>query len=134
MKNSAELVEAFILLRSQGLSLSQISEKINVSKPTLIKWCKSYELEIHNEKSLIVEELRESFRASRRNHLEDLLNLSQRVDKELGARNLSDIPTEKLIKLSINLKEEVDKCSEHKFKTRLSEMEALDVQHFDCFE
>jgi len=47
----------FILLRAQGFKYDEICEKLNVSKPTLIKWNKEFADSIKSAKVKLIEEL-----------------------------------------------------------------------------
>ena len=69
----------FVELRSTGVSLSKISEQINISKPTLIKW--SYELkeDIENASSLEIQRLREVFKATKFDNLKKLFEIRAKV-------------------------------------------------------
>lgn len=41
-----DTIEQFISLRAMGLTYKEITEKISVSRPTLVKWNKEYDYEI----------------------------------------------------------------------------------------
>jgi DNA-binding XRE family transcriptional regulator len=50
-------IKKFIILRSSGLTYNEITEKINVSRPTLVKWNKEYKDEIDNYENYIFADL-----------------------------------------------------------------------------
>jgi len=53
--------ESFVELRAEGLSYSAIAEKLSVSKPTLIAWGKELESQVHNARTLRMDQLFEKF-------------------------------------------------------------------------
>jgi transposase len=57
--------EKFIELRAEGLSFDKIAIKINVSKPTLIKWDKEYSKEISKLKEIRFEKILETYQANK---------------------------------------------------------------------
>jgi|GEM_PF-1868373 len=69
--------QKFISLRAEGISFDEISNRINISKPTLIKWSKEFEDEIRqirknaDERFIFEEKIKRKNRAKRiRNELE----------------------------------------------------------------
>jgi hypothetical protein len=94
----------FIELRAEELSLEKISKEINVSKPTLIKWSREFALDIQNQKSLIIDSLKDELLFSRRKNLESLRSFLLNVEKELMQRDLKDLSTDKLFKVYTELK------------------------------
>lgn len=55
MAANIEKQQKFIELRAEGLSFDEIAKKVNISKPTLIKWSKEFKDKI-DEVSQIIEE------------------------------------------------------------------------------
>jgi transposase len=64
MKNT-DTKEKFIELRAAGLSFDKIAAKINVSKPTLLKWNKELEKEISELKEVRFEKILETYKANK---------------------------------------------------------------------
>ncbi|MBZ0179658.1 MAG: helix-turn-helix domain-containing protein [Melioribacteraceae bacterium] len=69
--------QKFISLRAEGFSFDEIGKRINISKPTLIKWSKEFENEIReirknaDERFIFEEKIKRKNRAKRlRNELE----------------------------------------------------------------
>ena len=50
-------IKEFITLRGSGLTYGEITEKIDVSRPTLVKWNKEYKDEIDNYEKYIFADL-----------------------------------------------------------------------------
>lgn len=125
--------QKFIELRAEGISLSKISNEIGISKPTLIKWTRELGLELNNHKTLVIDDLRANFQASKREVVEKLVKLTSRIDEEIANRDLSDVSTDKLIRLSLDLKKEIDLRTDVKF--RLEDEESLNLLDFkSCSE
>jgi len=99
--------DKFIELRAQGWSFDRISQEIGVSKPVLISWVRQYKIEINNLKALGLDALCEKFALSRQKRLELLGKLLERVKKEALDRDLSTIPTNKVIELVVKLSDAV---------------------------
>jgi DNA-binding transcriptional regulator YiaG len=99
----------FIVLRSEGLSISRIAERLNISRPTLIKWNEQYHFAINSYRAVELEALHHSILEK---HHEDLAHLAKQqkaIAKELSKRNLDDVPTEKLFRIDSLLREEIQK-------------------------
>lgn len=93
--------QQFIELRAQGLSFVKISDKINVSKPTLIKWSKEFDDEIMNLKTIEFEALCEQYCLQKENRIMNLGKYLTRLGAEIEKRDLSKIPTDQLFKLFV---------------------------------
>ncbi|MDD4976427.1 MAG: hypothetical protein PHY93_18865 [Bacteriovorax sp.] len=68
-----------------------------MSKPTLIKWSKEYQVEISNIKALHLDELCEKYLISKEQRIKVFHGLVQKIEAEIDTRNFADMPTEKLI-------------------------------------
>ena len=71
--------QAFIELRGEGVSLSKIAKLLDVSKPTLIRWCRELEIELHNQRALVSDEIRECFAITRKNRFQVLAKFVDRL-------------------------------------------------------
>ena len=101
-----EIIERFIVLRSQGSALSQIAAELNVGKSTLIRWSRKYHHRIRNLQAVETEALSEDCKISRRRCLENLGEDIQRIREELARRDLKDVSTARLFLLSARLRHE----------------------------
>ena len=99
----AKVKEKFIELRSQGLSFSKISEKLDVSKNTLIDWSQNLEMEIRNAKELRIDALQEMFFLTKIAKIESFGKQLQKISDVLEERDFSELETEKLIGLFMKL-------------------------------
>lgn len=103
--------ETFIELRAKGYSYDRIARELKTNKQTLIDWGKELQDEIANRKALELEALYETFYLLKEYRLKNFGNLLNKIEKELQARDLSDVPTDKLLDLFLKynsqLKEEI---------------------------
>lgn len=103
--------ENFIQLRAKGFSFDRIAKELKTSKQTLIDWSKELQEEIANRKALELEALYENFYLLKEYRLRNFGNLLNKIEKELQARDFSEVATEKLLELFLKynsqLKEEI---------------------------
>lgn len=97
----------FIQMRATGTSFAKISEELKVSKPTLMKWGKDFEMEIRNMRTIEQEALREKYLITKEKRLEMLGESLDKVKQEMAKRDYSEIPTEKLFGMNIKLLQEI---------------------------
>lgn len=109
---SLELKQQFIGLRARDDSFAEIAKKLNVSKPTLIKWSRELSDELSQAKAIELDTLQKQYYASKRHRLIVLGKRLQKVRGELDSRELSEIPTERLIQLERQLTALLEKQEE----------------------
>src|SRR5437867_9233256 len=102
-----EKIDKFRELRARGWSLGHIATELDVSKRTLVDWNREYAKEVESFRTLERELLKEKFIASREEELNDLHRLQKDIADELGNRRLKYIDTEKLFRLSVELRQEI---------------------------
>ena len=95
--------ERFIQLRAEGNPYRQIADELKVSKQTLVNWSKDLEVELANRRQIELDSLRASYQATKEARLKTLGSILQRISTELQTRSLSDLPTDKLIDLSLKI-------------------------------
>ena len=108
MKNIS-VRERFVELRAKNLSFDKISQQLQTSKPTLIAWAKELQIEIHNCRSLEAAVIREKYRLSALQRLEQYGQMLSKLDKEFATRNLNSLPTDKIIELTMKLANAVER-------------------------
>ncbi len=114
----------FIELRAKGNSFEKIAKEIKVSKPTLLKWDKELREHVLELRFLHFESLAEQYSLMKKQRLEYLAELYQKLKRELEKRDMSKVATEKLIDMVTRLEDRL--LSE--FKTiRFSTSETVDV-------
>lgn len=110
-QGKAELQGRFMILRARGLSYAKIAEELHVSKNTLRSWEKALAGQIAELKAIELDELFTTFLLTKEDRIRTLGETLGRINKELSARPLEEIATEKLMELSLKytreLKEEV---------------------------
>ena len=118
-----EKKEKFIQLRAKGYSFDKIAKKLQMSKQTLIDWNKELEEEISNFKAMELELLYEKYYLTREQRLQTFGQMLSRIKDEIDIRNLSEIPTDKLLDLWLKYNDKVkDELIELKFQDSI-EME-----------
>src|SRR5206468_11310282 len=103
-----EKIEKFLELRARGWSLGHIATELDVSKRTLVDWNREYAKEVESFRTLERELLKEKFIASREEELNHLHRFQKDIADELGNRQLKYIDTEKLFRLSVELRKEIN--------------------------
>ena len=104
-----DTIEKFIELRAQGWSLGHIASELHTAKRTLVEWSREYAAHIQSLRALEQEFLQEKIVASREEDLARLLRLQKDVQDELANRTLRLVDTEKLFRMSTELREEIRK-------------------------
>ena len=103
---SVEEKEQFVQLRAQGLSFDKIAEKLGINKKTLISWEPERREEIAKERAKEIEHLKETYWAEKMGRIEFLAERQKRLQEEERRRDLSDVPTAKLMQLQLQTSEQ----------------------------
>ena len=96
---TTELKERFIELRAMGWSFDKIAKELGKAKQTLIDWSKELQNEIANLKAIELEALYEKYYLHKETRLQTFGELLTKIKKEIEGRDLSDVPTDKLLEL-----------------------------------
>ena len=113
-----ETKERFIELRAKGWSFDKIAKELGKAKQTLIDWSKELEDEIANLKALELEALYEKHYLLKESRVETFGKLVNKLKDEVMSRDLSDVPTDKLLDLLLKYKNQLkDEIIEPRFKT-----------------
>jgi|AntRauTorckE5430_2_1112549.scaffolds.fasta_scaffold24807_2 predicted ArsR family transcriptional regulator len=99
----------FIQLRAGGRSFDAIAKELQVSKQTAINWSKELEEEIATKRAVELEALYEEYNLTKEGRLQRLGSLLNRLQAEVESRDLSEVPTEKLIALLLKTSEQAEK-------------------------
>ena len=100
---SLDVKHQFINLRAKDESYDKISNKLNVSKQTLITWNKEFYNELQNLKAIELDSIRQKYKLSKVERMKTLSELFQKLKNELYERNLKDITTDKLYMLLMKM-------------------------------
>jgi transcriptional regulator with XRE-family HTH domain len=98
---STNTKEKFIELRAQGYSFDKIAKELGKAKQTLVDWSRELQEEIANRKALELEALYEKFYLLKEHRLKTFGATLSKLQKEIESRNLSDVPTDKLLDLQL---------------------------------
>jgi hypothetical protein len=96
-------VEAFIQLRIEGKSFDEIATDLKTTKQTLIEWNKKELVRnaINEGKAFKINSLVKAYKFDLDNRAKTYLQLSQKINDELLNRDLTDINTDVLLKMSV---------------------------------
>ena len=94
-----------IELRAEGLSFAKIAKEAKISKQTAVDIVRNNIDEVSTLQAVEMEALIDAERVNQRGRIEQLSALHNRLRQEIEQRDLSDVPTEKLISLYIKTSE-----------------------------
>lgn len=90
-----------ITLRAKGYSFASIATKTGVAKQTAVDVCEKYREEVAALHALELDELYSKQKITSEERIKAHSELLRRIRTEIANRELTDIPTDKLIELSI---------------------------------
>lgn len=93
--------ERFIELRAKGYSYDKIAKELGKAKQTLIDWNKDLQEEINNLRAVELEALQEKYYLLKENRIKTFGGMLNKLLTEVENRDLSDIPTDKLLELAL---------------------------------
>ena len=99
--------EQFIELRAKGWSFDRIAKELGKAKQTLIDWSKELQDEIANLKALELEALYEKYYLLKETRLQTFGEMLTKIKTEVESRDLSDVPTDKLLELLLKYNSQV---------------------------
>ncbi len=102
-----ETKEKFVELRAKGFSFDKIAKELGKAKQTLIDWSKELQEEIANLKALELEALFEKYYLLKENRLQTFGAMLIKIKEEVERRDLSDVPTDKLLELLLKYSNQV---------------------------
>jgi len=110
--------QRFIDLRARGWSFDKIAKELGKAKQTLIDWSKELQDEIANLKAMQLETLYESYYLLKENRLQTFGAMLIKIKEEALKRDLSDVPTDKLLDLLLKYENQVkDEVIEPTYKS-----------------
>lgn len=87
----------FIKLRAKGLSLRQCGEALGTNKDTCNKWDKELKAQIAKHKSERLQDVYTEYGMYKEARIKALGTALNNISDELSSRDLSDVPTDKLL-------------------------------------
>ena len=97
-----EIIETkrrFIELRAKGYSFDKIAKELGKAKQTLLDWSRDLDQEIAQAKALELDSLYESYSLYKEARLKTLGEILSKLKKEVDKRDLTDLPTDRLLDL-----------------------------------
>jgi transcriptional regulator len=97
-----EIIETkrrFIELRAKGYSFDKIAKELGKAKQTLLDWSRDLDQEIAQAKALELDSLYESYSLYKEARLKTLGEILSKLKKEVDNRDLTDLPTDRLLDL-----------------------------------
>lgn len=96
-------IEVFIQLRIDGKSFDEIATELKTTKQTLIEWNKKELVRnaINEGKAFKINTLVKAYNFNLVNRAKTYLELSKKINDELLSRDLKDVSTDVLLKMSI---------------------------------
>jgi len=101
MTHSKETKDRFIEMRAEGKTFAQIAKELGISYNTAVNWSRDLCDEISAVEAFKKEELIEKYRMTKEKKLEMYGERLLAIQDELAKRDLSDIPTNKLLDMMI---------------------------------
>ena len=96
---TTETKRRFIELRAQGYSFDKIAKQLGKAKQTLLDWSRELDQEIAQAKALELDSLYESYSLYKEARLKTLGEILSKLKKEVDQRDLTDLPTDRLLDL-----------------------------------
>jgi transcriptional regulator with XRE-family HTH domain len=96
-------------LRAQGKSLTSIADAVGVRRQTVANWLSEHVEEVENLKAMELDALREACWMTTQARIERLSTRLEHITAELEKRDLSDVPTVKLVELELKTRAELAK-------------------------
>lgn len=87
----------FIKLRARGLSLRQCGEALGTNKDTCNKWDKELKVQVAKHKAERLQDVYTEYGMYKEARIRALGTALNNIDTELSSRDLSDVPTDKLL-------------------------------------
>ena len=118
MTKTLEQVGKFVELRARGYSYDKIAEETGISKPTLLKLSTDYSRELKEAEHFEMNSLLSQYGVLRQSRVEAFSSMLGKALQELKKRaeqnDYSEIPTDKLLKLTLELERRVEREAEEK--------------------
>lgn len=99
---------SIIELRAQGYSIQKIAKKLDVSKQTVVDTIKANKDEVASLHAIQLDALYEAEKVTAEARIKNLSSLLKKIQQEIDSRDLSDVPTDKLIDLYIKTSSTLD--------------------------
>lgn len=108
-QGKSDLKAKFITMRAKGISIRSITKEFKRSPQTLSNWQVELEEEIARLKAVELEGLYEQYSLLKEHRLELLGSQLQDIKDELKKRDLSEVPTDKLLDIQLRYLDDIRK-------------------------
>lgn len=88
-------------MRAEGFTLAHIAKELGIARNTAVNWNKELSEEIDASKAFEVEEMLEKYRMTKEKRIEMYGERLLALQDELAKRDLSEIPTNKLLDMML---------------------------------
>ncbi len=96
---TAEEKQTFIEMRAKGISFDKIAKKLEISKPTLLKWNQDYNKEIANLRYFQFESIIAQFRLEQGARVESMAAILSKALEELKSRSFEGLSAKDLLSI-----------------------------------
>ncbi len=103
MEDKLEVQDQFVEMRAKGNSYDKIAKTLGVSKGTLLSWSKDLSMAIDNERNVAMDAIYDKHKLAKQHQMEMLGIQLSNVRIELEKRDLSEVPTDKLLAMQMKL-------------------------------
>jgi transposase len=118
MTKTLEQVEKFVELRAKGYSYDKIAEETGTSKPTLLKWSTEYSRQLKEAEHFEMNSLLSQYGIMRQSRVQAYSSMLGKALQELKKRaeetDYSEVPTDKLLRIALELERRVEREAEEK--------------------
>ena len=118
MAKTLEQVEKFVELRAKGYSYDKIAEETGTSKPTLLKWSTEYSRQLKEAEHFEMNSLLSQYGIMRQSRVQAYSSMLGKALQELKKRaeetDYSEVPTDKLLRIALELERRVEREAEEK--------------------
>ena len=118
MTKTLEQVGKFVELRAKGYSYDKIAEETGTSKPTLLKWSTDYSRQLKEAEHFEMNSLLSQYGVLRQSRVEAFSSMLgsalQELKKRAEEKDYSEVPTDKLLRIALELERRVEREAEEK--------------------
>lgn len=105
--------QQFVQMRIEGKSFEDIAKALSIGKPNLIKWNMESDTRTAINEGLAIH-LNDTVRTlemGKQSRIAAMLRIYKKIVQELESRDLADVPTDKLIQLSVLLNQKINELN-----------------------
>ena len=100
---------AFIQARAEGKSYDTIAKELRIAKSTCTRWERDFREDIEKLRGSQIEDLYTAYNMKREARIRDLGEIINALDTALQTKDISELPTDKLLELRLKYSQELKK-------------------------